>query len=112
MQEKIHAVFAYSTFSYVRNRVLLLVVTSLSQKPTDSKYSIVVSFCSMQIAIAACELYVLFLAVGDISSAYLEAFALENILLHIWSCIWTACWPLFNHFLCPIRPPFFWCTLA
>jgi hypothetical protein len=41
---------------------------------TDNTYSSVVSLCSMRIAIAAAELNELDIMVGDISSAYLDAY--------------------------------------
>jgi hypothetical protein len=78
--KNIHVHFVFAVKHDLRHKARLVAGGHLTDpNTTDSKYSSVVSLRSMRIAIAAGELNGLFLMVGDISSAYLEAFTLEKV---------------------------------
>jgi hypothetical protein len=104
MQEDIHSLLAYSTFNDeghkeipswlfehpckfclcclndLRHKALLVAGRHLTDpNTTDSKYSSVIALRSMQISIAAGELNNQFIMVGEIASAYQEAFTLEKV---------------------------------
>jgi hypothetical protein len=66
---------------YVIKLVLWLVVISLISTQLTANIPLLYHFVVLRIAIAAGELNNLFMIVGDISSAYLEAFTLEKFVL-------------------------------
>jgi hypothetical protein len=78
--KNIHVHFVFAVKHDLRNKARLVAGGHLTDpNTTDSKYSSVVSFLSMQIAIVAGERSNLILMVGDIYSAYLEAFTIEKV---------------------------------
>jgi Reverse transcriptase (RNA-dependent DNA polymerase) len=78
--KNIHVHFVFAVKHDLRHKACLVAGGHLNDpNTTDSKFSSVVSLRSKRIAIAAGELNNVFLMVGDISSAYLEAFTLEKV---------------------------------
>ena len=75
---RVHFVFAVK--HDLRHKARLVAGGHLTDpSTTDSTYSSVVSLRSMRIAISAAELNKLGIMVGDVSSAYLEAFTQEKV---------------------------------
>jgi hypothetical protein len=78
--ENIHVHFVFAVKHDLRHKARQVAGGHLTDSNTNnSKYSSVVSLRSMLIAIAAGEFNNLFIMVGDIASAYLEAFTLEKV---------------------------------
>jgi hypothetical protein len=63
----------------LRHKARLVTGGHLTDPSTDGTYSIVVSLQSMRIAMAAAELNKLDIMLGDVSSAYLEAYTQEKV---------------------------------
>ena len=74
---RVHFVFAVK--HDLRHKARLVAGGHLTDPTTDGTYSSVVSLQSMRIAIAAAELNNLEIMVGDVSSAYLEAYTQEKV---------------------------------
>jgi Reverse transcriptase (RNA-dependent DNA polymerase) len=78
--KNIHVDFFFAVKHDLSHKACLVAGGHLNDpNTTNSKYSSAVSLRSMQIAITAGELKNLCIMVGDISSAYLEAFTLEKV---------------------------------
>lgn len=78
--KKIHAHFVFAVKHDLRHKARLVAGGHLTDPSnTDSPYSSVVSLRSMRICICIAELNGLVIMVGDVSSAYLEAFTREKV---------------------------------
>jgi hypothetical protein len=78
--KNIHVHFVFAVKHDLHHKARLVASGHITDpNTTDSKYSSVFSLRSMRIANAAWELNNMLIMVGDISSAYLEAFTLEKV---------------------------------
>jgi hypothetical protein len=78
----VHYVFAVK--NDLLHKARLVAGGHLAHPTIDGTYSSVVSLCSMHIAIVATELNNLDIMVGDVSSAYLEAYTQEKVCFLGW----------------------------
>jgi hypothetical protein len=76
---KIIVHFVFAVKHDLRHKARLVAGGHLTDPTTDGTYSTFVSLRSMRIAILAAELNNLDIMVGDISSAYLEAYSQEKV---------------------------------